>query len=257
MPKKAPAPSVDDKERVALIDADILCYRIGFAYEKETNVGLVKWQLGNTVDRICDSLGTATYRAFLTANDKSNFRIGVFQDYKGNRNLPRPKWYETIRQTLIDDYAAEECFGIEADDALGLAATSPIYKYKCPVIVSLDKDLNQIPGEHYNFAKNDLYSVTKGEGDNFLGRQLLTGDRTDNIPGLDGIGDIKAGRIIDLLEDRKEILETVCDAYKNHKSMKGQDWQKILRRNADLIFIRRYGEERLILPWEENEAGSK
>ena len=49
---------------------------------------------------------------------------------------------------------------------------------------------------HYNWTKQDLFVVTQDEGDLFFWTQLLTGDKTDNIPGLKGIGEVKASRIL-------------------------------------------------------------
>ena len=61
----------------------------------------------------------------------------------------------------------------------------------------IDKDLLQIPGNHYNFNKKTHRFVSDDEAHKLLMIQCLTGDRTDNIPGIKGIGPKKAEKILE------------------------------------------------------------
>lgn len=242
-----------------LIDADILCYRIGFAYENETNDRLVRWQVDRTINGICDTLGVTDHQCYLTSTDKSNFRYQVDSTYKSNRTAPRPKWFGVIREHLINDYQAEVVTGMEADDAIGIEAT----KRKAGTtifIASIDKDLLQIPGHHFNFVSKTHSQISVYEGDTMLGKQLLTGDITDGVRSLGGIGRIKAERILEGTTTRNDILQRVQATFishfekpKNNLSKDKALWQKELRRVADLIFIRRFDEPRLILPFEKEK----
>ena len=239
-----------------LIDADILCYRIGFAYENETNDRLVRWQVDRTINGICDTLGVTDHQCYLTSTDKTNFRYAVDSTYKSNRTAPRPKWFGVIREHLINDYQAEVVSGMEADDAIGIEATKR-KNNKDLFISSIDKDLLQIPGEHYNFVSRSHFTVSVEEGNEHLGRQLLVGDITDSIKSLRGIGPVKAERILSGATSRKDILRRVEESFKqfygktkNNPSKETTLWQKELRRVSDLIFIQRYDERRLILPFE-------
>ncbi|MDD9816698.1 MAG: hypothetical protein OXU61_00955, partial [Gammaproteobacteria bacterium] len=64
------------------------------------------------------------------------------------------------------------------------------------VIAGIDKDLKQIPGNHYNFNKQ-LHEFVDDDNANLnLMLQCLTGDTSDNIPGIKGIGPAKAGKIL-------------------------------------------------------------
>jgi 5'-3' exonuclease len=72
-------------------------------------------------------------------------------------------------------------------------------------IVSIDKDLDQIPGEHYHpgirrqqvfIREPKFYTITPEQGLYFFYYQLLIGDGSDNIKGAPGIGPKKADKIL-------------------------------------------------------------
>ncbi|MFI3218035.1 MAG: hypothetical protein QX189_02815, partial [Methylococcales bacterium] len=50
-------------------------------------------------------------------------------------------------------------------------------------------------------------------------KQLLFGDRADNIFGVDKIGKVKAGRLIDPLNDEADMLTTVQDLYDSEERL--------------------------------------
>ena len=95
-------------------------------------------------------------------------------------------------------------------EKLELEKTSP-----SSVIISIDKDLNMIPGWHYNPDKDSLYFVEYLEGMKWFYKQLLMGDSVDNIPGIKGIGIKKAEKLIDPLETLKEMYDLIYDKYSN------------------------------------------
>ena len=69
------------------------------------------------------------------------------------------------------------------------------------VIVSLDKDLKQVPGLHYNFVKKEFDTVTPQQGLINFYTQFLVGDTSDNIRGCTGIGPVKARKAFEELGD--------------------------------------------------------
>jgi 5'-3' exonuclease len=90
--------------------------------------------------------------------------------------------------------------GIEADDAIAIEAT----KFgDDSVIVSLDKDFDQVQGWHYNFVKKDKYYITHEEGLFNFYCQFLVGDRIDNIIGVQGIGPVKAKNLLEGKTERE------------------------------------------------------
>jgi DNA polymerase-1 len=114
-----------------------------------------------------------------------------------------------IRSYLTDVWGAEVTDGIEADDILGIEAT---LDPEC-VICSIDKDLNQIPGKHYNWKNDKHYEVSEFEGWYNLYTQALTGDVSDNIPGLPKVGPVNAKKILENDKTHRDLYESVLGAY--------------------------------------------
>ena len=84
---------------------------------------------------------------------------------------------------------------IEADDLLGIMLTNG--RVENPILCSIDKDLLGIPGWHYNWNKDSWPTyVSQEEADHNWLVQLLTGDATDGIRGIEGIGPVKANKLI-------------------------------------------------------------
>ncbi len=65
------------------------------------------------------------------------------------------------------------------------------------IIATIDKDLNQVPGRHYDWNKGIRYTVSRELGLWYFLRQMLLGDATDNIPGVPGLGEKKADALLD------------------------------------------------------------
>lgn len=184
--------------KVALLDADIFVYRVGAVTNGATEQYALK-----SMDNFMDNLvlfdleeDEFDWELYLT-DSKSNFRIdvAVTAPYKGNRkNVEKPKHFDALRQHLIDQWYAELQIGIEADDKLAIRATE--LGEDNAVIVSLDKDLDQVVGWHHNFQKHERYYVDQSTANLLFGMQFLTGDRVDNIIGVRGIGKVKAERLL-------------------------------------------------------------
>lgn len=124
-----------------------------------------------------------------------NFRhkIATRAEYKGNRvGAERPKNYNAVREHLIQNWRAIVTAGEEADDRIGIVMTADPNSVCC----SIDKDLKQLQGWHFNFHTSELVAVSGRQADlNFFG-QVLSGDATDNIPGLPGIGKVKSAKAL-------------------------------------------------------------
>lgn len=192
----------------AIIDADAFVFRAAAASEGD-DLFVAAGRVDYMINAALDEVDAKEFILFLTGKD--NFRYSVFPEYKAFRKeKPRPKWEQALRNHLVDQWDAQVVHGIEADDACGIAQCgSPAGK---SIIIHQDKDINQIPGEHYNFVKKERYHVTNEEGIRFFFTQLLTGDPSDGIKGVAGIGPKKAEKLLSeqALEDLHAI---VADQY--------------------------------------------
>jgi len=196
-----------------LIDADILVYRVGFGYQEES-LESAKEAMDGYVEEIQEATGANEYSMYLTAsNDDTAFRSKVYPEYKQNRKAPRPLHYKALREYLVEKYGAIVVSTIEADDAMGQAQTENT------IICTIDKDLDMIPGWHYNFVKKTGYFIDEDEAIYNFYRQLLMGDSADNVKGIQGIGEKKANKILAGATDEEELFQRVRDSYNNDYEM--------------------------------------
>ena len=155
----------------------------------------------------------------IVLSGESNFRhdIAVTRPYKGNRDPnQQPTYKEQIKRFLREHWGAKVVEGIEADDYLGIVQCSS--KEGSTIICTLDKDLDMIPGWHYNWVKEDFYNVFPDEAIRIYWTQVLTGDSTDNIEGIPGIGPKKARPLVDQWEGelRYQIKDPTIEELNNH-----------------------------------------
>lgn len=205
-----------------LIDGDIVSYRCAAASENEEfNIAWARAQ--DLMTRITAETNASEYEIYLTGSD--NFRYSIYPDYKANRTQPRPKWLEEIRENFIVNYKAKLTCGYEADDALAIRHTE---LGENSVIASIDKDMRQLPGWFYSWEIRgtsvngkpwvrpaELVQITPTEGLKSFYRGLLIGDRSDNIIGVQGIGEVKAAKWIDPLTTELEMFDTVRTLYED------------------------------------------
>lgn len=145
--------------------------------------------------------------------------IATLKEYKGNRKDARkPVYYDQVREYLIKYHDAIVLENVEADDMLAIEQSDNT------VIASIDKDLLQVPGKHYNWVKEEKVLIEPAIGLKKLYIQVLTGDSTDNIPGIPGVGPVKARKILDGCTTEEEMWE-ICIA----------EWDRALDNNADRI----------------------
>lgn len=227
---------------IALIDADVLTYRVGFA-SQDVDWPICRWRLDDMINRIMDATEASDSVLFLTSTDKSNFRFEVFKEYKANRVLPKPKYYAALRDYMIADWDAQVVEGQEADDALGQAQT------KDTIICTTDKDLDMIPGWHHNFVKHISYNISDIEAIKSFYWQCLVGDKAvDNIEGCPGIGKTKATRMLEGCQDEMEMYDLVVRKFRQAYPNPQDDWAGKLALAGKLLWIRQKGKPDWVLP---------
>ena len=217
-----------------MLDSDIYAYRAAAACENEDEkqaIRSVDSLIINTLMCGVDKCGYVDEWS-LHLTGKGNFRndIAVTAPYKGNRaDKVKPKHLAALRNYLMQEWGASMSEGQEADDTIAIEATK---LGDDGVIVSLDKDLDQVAGWHYNFVKKEAYYITEAEGLLKLYMQILTGDTADNIIGLRGIGNVKAKKMLEDAADETEMFQRCIEAYDGNEDR--------VVENAHLLFLRRY-----------------
>jgi hypothetical protein len=149
---------------------------------------------------IIDETGSKDLHVILSeSSGKGNFRhaIAMQAPYKGNRKLPRPYHYQNIRDYLVNVWGAQIVGTREADDEIAIRARRYRAQRIGYVVSTIDKDLDQIPGPHYDYAKKVSYQVTADDARRAFWIQALSGDPTDNIPGCWRVGPDRAPKIVD------------------------------------------------------------
>ena len=151
------------------------------------------------------------------------FRNEIYKvnKYKGDRP-PKPDWVKAwemvIKNHFINKHGFIQPENVEADDvvvALAQACGSEGIDY---VITSPDKDLRQYPGTFYDFTKQGegipiITTVTREEAYRNLWMQVLTGDATDSILGVPGLGPAKAAKLFDAAMDKMQYPSIAKEAF--------------------------------------------
>ena len=190
---------------------------------------------------ISEACGSHDGSIYLTGKGNYRHETGVSHVYKGNRDPDhKPVHYQAIIDYLIKQWDAKVIDGMEADDAMGIAQCSinknkNISKKDTPIICTIDKDLDMIPGWHYNFRKQHKYFTTVEQSDYFFYKQMLTGDRVDNIIGIHGIGDKTAHKLL-VNKSTEEMEATIMRKYKSE--FKGKSVERYAE-NKELLWILR------------------
>ena len=230
-----------ERPSTAFVDADYLVYRVAFV-SKDVTAEVACSRLQEALfDTVFVKLKCDDYDAFITGKTNFRFETATTHPYKGNRkNLEKPLHYEALREKLVA-LGATISENQEADDDVGIASTKYV-----GWIVHVDKDLNQLPGWHYNPVKDEQYYVTPFEGLVSFYTQLLTGDKIDNIVGLYGIGPVKAKKLLTGCETEQQLYEAVKKAYIDS----GEGVERVLE-NGKLLWLSRFEGQRWSPPREE------
>ena len=165
-------------------------------------------------DRVAQYQIISPGQAIMCFSDYPTFRHGIYQDYKANRlGKRKPLGLKKIRERVAKEFHSISFDGLEGDDVMGLLATGQ--KYDDPVIVSPDKDMRGVPCTL--LANDDLELVTRKKADRHWMIQTLSGDKTDNIEGLVGVGPVTAGKLLGDAETLEEMWAKVHAAYVKKK----------------------------------------
>ena len=188
------------------IDGDLVAYRCAASVEPHGELDIAILRTDKLMRDLLINTQAESYRCYLTG--KNNYRKKLNPLYKANRTQPPPRFLKECKEFLTNEWKAITVTGAEADDGLGIAQD-----VEESICASLDKDLLMIPGWHFRWLNDERLFVVPEEGLKTFYKQMLIGDKTDNIIGVWQIGKTKAAKIIDPLETEEEMIQTVFDLY--------------------------------------------
>ena len=127
-----------------LIDADYIVYKSCASAETEIDFGddlIVVTSLFSQAMRAVDRELNKIKKEFfdptliLFFSDSKNFRKDLYADYKGHRNRKKPCGYKRVVNALTKEYQTIINPTLEADDSLGIFATSNTDRSSYPRVV--------------------------------------------------------------------------------------------------------------------------
>lgn len=237
----------ENKKGATAVAASLSGKGITAIIEPRVNLEPVQNALYNVrsmMQSISDELNASMEELTVVLSGPTNFRTDIAQlkEYKGHRVDKRtPAHGDAVRDYLFTNYNSVITKDEEADDYMGYTQYRD-WASLDTVIATIDKDLDMIPGLHYNFVKEEAYTVNDQQANAFFWTQLLSGDPTDNIPGVPKIGPVLAERHMqdawtNGVFDEKKALEIALALYV--QGYGEEDAKQALTENGQLLWIRR------------------
>lgn len=220
-------------------------------FKKDIEVEPLAFALQATKEKlesIMRETGADDHVIYITGSGNYREELATLKPYKGNRDSShKPKWFDEIQGYMNKRWNVVVVMGMEADDAMGIDQWKD-WKSKwkgdgvktalSTIICTTDKDLNMIPGYHYNWDKGLKYVVDEDTADLWFYSQLIMGDSTDNIGGIPKAGKKAVEKILDGCETNKERYDAVNEAYRlAYNDI--FDGNRALMENANLLWIQR------------------
>lgn len=162
---------------------------------------------------------TPTHFAVIFDYSSKTFRNELYDQYKANRTAPPedlvPQFGLIREATRAFNLPCIETEGFEADDIIATYARQAEAVGADVTIISSDKDLMQLvtPNVHMYDAMKDkqigIPDVIEKWGvppEKMIDLQAMTGDSTDNVPGIPGIGPKTAAQLLEEYGDLDTLL---------------------------------------------------
>lgn len=172
---------------------------------------------------------------------EGNFRYDIFPEYK-SRNKAEPKTILKDLAKISIDVAISEgwvipAHGKEADDLVRMWSFEAKAEGRKFIVGHLDKDLDCIAGQHFNYRTNAIYDVTVEQAMHHYFTQIVVGDSTDSIPGAHQIGPKRAAERFAHCKTLEDYQEATVEAY---MFAHPDDWYERLTLNGKLIHMWRW-----------------
>ena len=208
---------------IALIDMDLVVFRCAASAENDP-LGIAIYRAEELLDNILNKVGATEYKAYISSD--TNFRKEIYPEYKAQRSPVKPVHLLAMKEYAFTKMGAIlSPQGLEADDMLGIEQDKSTHT---TTICSLDKDLLQIPGNHFQWEigtskwnkPDNWLTQSELEGYRLFYQQAIKGDPTDNIKGIKGKGKVFAEKALADCTTELEMFNVVRDLYGNDEEFK-------------------------------------
>ncbi len=210
------------RRTILLLDGHSLAFRAFYALPDtlRTQTGQLTNAVYGFTSMLIKLLADRRPDAIVVAFDKGRdvARTAAYAEYKANRSEPpdefRPQ-VELIKQVLASlEVPVVEVAGVEADDVLATLARRAVAEGYHAYVVTGDRDAMQLVDEHLTVlytlrgisevaemtpaAVEERYGVAPPA---YVEVAALRGDNSDNLPGVPGVGDKTAAKLVQQFGD--------------------------------------------------------
>lgn len=246
-------------KKLILIDGNSIAYRAFFALPLLNNdKGVYTNAVYGFTTMLLKIIEEEKPTHMLVAFDagKTTFRHKTYGEYKGGRQKTPPELSEQfpLVRELLDAFgiARYEVDNYEADDIIGTLAKQASDKQWDVKIFSGDKDLLQLVSERVTVALtkkgittveyydeafiDERYGITPKQ---IIDMKGLMGDSSDNIPGVPGIGEKTALKLIKEFGSVEQVLESIdqISGKKMKENLAGNQEQALMSKELATIFL--------------------
>ena len=242
-----------DRPSILLLDGHSLAYRAFYALPDtlRTQTGQLTNAVYGFTSMLVKLLADRAPDAIVVAFDRGRdtARTEAFPQYKANREQPpdefRPQ-VDLIKQVLaVLNIPIVEVEGVEADDVLATLATSAVGEGFHAYVVTGDRDAMQLVDDDLTVlytlrgitemaemtpeAVEERYGVPPSA---YLDVAALRGDNSDNLPGVPGVGDKTAAKLVGTYGG-------VDDVYEHLDELPGKKVPAMLEEHRDQVELNR------------------
>lgn len=244
---------------LALIDGHSIAYRAFYALPKDlaTSSGQVTNAVFGFTRMLIRLLADENPDALAVVWDVSRqtFRTDLFPAYKAQRSrtpellTPQFSLLEEFLEALEVPQLRKE--GFEADDVIASLAARAAAEGWQVLGVTGDRDVFQLVDEHFGVlytrrGVSDTVKVTPEWVENrysvppsrYVEVAALRGDKSDNLPGVPGVGEKTAARLIKQYGAVEDVFENLVDLTPKLRSNLSENRAQVLL-NKELITLRR------------------
>ena len=242
----------DENKKVFFLDAYALIFRAYYAFIKNPRInskGMNTSAVFGFANTLLDLLNREkpSHLAVVFDHKSPNVRVQEYAEYKANRDATPEdiKVAEPYIRKLIDAFNIPllEAEGYEADDVIGTLAKKAEKEGYTVFMMTPDKDFGQLVSENifmYKPARGggapevwgvpevcEKFGVNRPEQViDILG---MWGDAVDNIPGIPGVGEKTAAKLVQQYDSMEGL-------YENTHELKGKMKEKV-EANKDIAFL--------------------